>query len=431
MLKIVSKENFKKEIKRISKSSSLGIERQEAKLVRAIISEVAKTGDKALFKYTKKFDNSELNAKTVKVTSKEIDEAYEKIDKDFLPALRMAIKNVTKYHEKQKAEQWFETYPGDVVLGQRSMPIGRVGIYVPGGVISYPSTVIMNAVPAKIAGVPEIVMATPPIKGKKKVNPYVLVAAKEVNVGEIYKIGGAQAIAALTYGTESIPKVDKIVGPGNIYVTLAKKQVYGDVGIDKLAGPSDVIIVADGDAIPEYIAADLLAQAEHDPDARAILITVSQDIAKKTQKEVAKQLKKLSRKKIAAQSLEKNCAVFVVEGMRKAAEIINVLAPEHLELMVSSPQKLLENVKNAGAVFLGPYSPEVVGDYIAGPNHVLPTGGTARFSSPLGVYDFVKKQSIIGYTKPALKEVYKNIKILAEVEGLDAHAKAAEIRFKQ
>ena len=430
MLKIIPKGNTEKELLKLSKNASLGTERIEAKAVREIISEVAKYGDKALFKYTKKFDKAELNSRNVKVSQKEIDEACDSVDKEVLAALQLTIRNVTAYHEKQNVDQWFETGPGDVVLGQRSIPIERVGIYVPGGEVSYPSTVIMNAIPAKIAGVREIVMVTPPMKGKKKVNPYVLVAAKEMNITEIYKVGGAQAIAALAYGTESISKVDKIVGPGNIYVTLAKKQVYGDVGIDKLAGPSDVLIIADAGANPEYIAADLLAQAEHDLDARAILVTVSQDIAKKVQKAVEKQLKKLSRKNVLMVSLERNCAIFVVEGMWRAVEIINTIAPEHLELMVSSPQKLLEGVKNAGAVFLGPYSPEVVGDYLAGPNHVLPTGGTARFSSPLGVYDFVKKQSIIGYTKPALKEVYKHIKILAEVEGLDAHARAAEIRFK-
>ena len=430
MLKIIPKGNTEKELLKLSKNASLGTERTEAKAVREIISEVAKYGDKALFKYTKKFDKVELNSKSVKVTQKEISEAYDSVDKEVLVALQLTIRNVTAYHEKQRVDQWFETGPGDVILGQRAIPIERVGIYVPGGEVSYPSTVIMNAIPAKIAGVREIVMVTPPMRGKKKVNPYVLVAAKEMNITEIYKVGGAQAIAALAYGTESISKVDKIVGPGNIYVTLAKKQVYGDVGIDKLAGPSDVLIVADSGANPEYIAADLLAQAEHDPDARAILVTVSQDIAKKVQKAVEKQLRKLSRKNVLRVSLERNCAIFVVEGMWRAMEIINSIAPEHLELMVSSPQKLLEGVKNAGAVFLGPYSPEVVGDYLAGPNHVLPTGGTARFSSPLGVYDFVKKQSIIGYTKPALKEVYKHIKILAEVEGLDAHARAAEIRFK-
>jgi len=430
MIKIVSKGNIEKELEKLSKGASLGAGRAEETTVRNIISEVARTGDKALFKYTKKFDNVLLNANTVKVGTKEVEEAYDVTAKEFLKALQLAIRNVTAYHEKQKIEQWFETKPGDVVLGQRALPIDRVGIYVPGGEVSYPSSVIMNAIPAKIAGVREIVMVTPPMRGKKKINPYILVAAKEVNIGEIYKVGGAQAVAALAYGTESIPKVDKIVGPGNIYVTLAKKQVYGDVGIDKLAGPSDVLIVADALANPEYIASDLLAQAEHDPNARALLVTVSQDVAKKVQKQVEKQVKKLSRKKVIKECLEKNCAIFVVEGMWKAADIVNTLAPEHLELMVSSPQRLLENVKNAGAVFLGPYSPEVVGDYLAGPNHVLPTGGGARFSSALGVYDFVKKQSIIGYTKLALKEVLKHIKVLAEVEGLDAHAKSAEIRFK-
>jgi histidinol dehydrogenase len=311
----------------------------------------------------------------------------------------------------------------------RNVPIDRVGLYVPGGTAIYPSSVLMNVIPARVAGVKEIVMVTPPGKGGK-CDPHILVAAAEVGVGNIIKAGGCQAIAALAFGTETIPKVDKIVGPGNIYVTLAKKMVYGQVGIDKLAGPSDIVIIADEDSEAEFIAADMLSQAEHDPDSTAILISTSMPVAKEVLKEISKQIKKLKRAKIAKASMDKNGCIFVVEGLKKAVEISNKIAPEHLEILSSPPQNLLEKIRNAGAVFLGPHSPVVVGDYLAGPNHVLPTSGSARFASPLSVYDFIKKQSIVGFTKPALRSMLQDIKIFADVEGLDAHARSAEIRFK-
>jgi histidinol dehydrogenase len=311
----------------------------------------------------------------------------------------------------------------------RNIPIDRVGVYVPGGTASYPSSVLMNIIPAQAAGVKDIVMVTPPNKDGK-CDPYVLVAAAEVGVGNIFKVGGCQAIAALAFGTETVPKVDKIVGPGNIYVTIAKKMVFGYVGIDKLAGPSDILVIADEDSEPEFIAADMLSQAEHDPDSSAILVTTSMSVAKRTVKEITKQIKKLKRIKIAKASIEKNGAIFVVDSLKKAVEISNRIAPEHLEILSGPPQNILEKISNAGAVFLGPHSPVVVGDYIAGPNHVLPTSGAARFSSPLSVYDFIKKQSIIGYTKPALKSILHDIMIFTAVEGLDAHGRSAEIRFK-
>jgi histidinol dehydrogenase len=305
-------------------------------------------------------------------------------------------------------------------------------MYVPGGLAAYPTTVLMNAIPAQVAGVNKIVMVTPPHKldGKAKINPYVLVAAKELGLEEIYKVGGAQAIAALAYGTQTVPKIDKIVGPGNIYVTLAKKLLYGVVGIDKLAGPSEVLIIADEDSNSKFIAADILSQAEHDPLAASILVTTSERVAKEVNEEVEKAYKALKHKDIIEKSLKNNGVIFLVNNLNEAADLANQIAPEHLELQVAVPQKLLEKIKHAGAVFLGPYSPETVGDYIAGPNHVLPTGGTARFSSALGVYDFIKKQSIIGYTKPGLEKVRKEISKLTEVEGLDAHGRAVEVRFE-
>ncbi len=355
------------------------------------------------------------------MSEKEIDRAYNLVDTNFLATLKKAIENITAYHEKQKPDEWFETLPLDVVLGQRVIPLGKIGIYVPGGRAAYPSSVLMNTIPAKVAGVKEIFMVTPP-----PIDPHVLVAAAEVGVTAAYSVGGAQAIAALAIGTETIPQVDKIVGPGNIYVTLAKKQVYGLVGIDSLAGPSNVVIIADKDAEAEFLAADLLSQVEHDPESFAILLTDSQKVLEATVKQVEEQSKKLKRQEIIAQA---EIIFILVENINQAVEISNKIGPEHLELQVGAPQRKLEKIKNAGAVFLGPHSPVPVGDYMAGPNHVLPTGGTSRFASPLGVYDFVKTQSIVGYTKPALKNVWKDIKLLAEIEGLDAHARAIDVRF--
>jgi len=431
MLKIVTKEAIEAEISRMLKRHSS--ERMVVgDKVRGIVEDVMGQGDKAVVKYTKKFDGIALKPKDFLVTPKEIDEAYKAVNNKFILAIKAAIRNIRAYHEKQKIDQWFETLPEDVVMGLRSLPIERVGIYVPGGTAPYPSSVLMNAIPAKIARVGEIVMVTPAGKLRRKtgVNPYVLVAAAEAGISSIYKIGGAQAIAALAFGTETIPKVDKIVGPGNVYVTMAKKMVYGFVGVDKLAGPSDVVIIADEKSEPEYLAADLLAQAEHDPDSSAILVTTSAKIALATLEELKRQIKKCARKDIINKAFKNNSAIFVVDGIKGAVDATNRIAPEHLEILAASPQKILEQIRNAGAVFLGPHSPAVVGDYIAGPNHVLPTGGSARFSSPLGVYDFVRKQSIVGYTKAALKDVRADIKVLASVEGLDAHARAVDVRFE-
>lgn len=428
MIKIYSGSEIDRKVKKIVSQEPFFDSKKEEQ-VRAIIDDVRANGDAALVKYGKKFDGVALKASEIKVTSKEINDAYKAVGDDYLKTLKTAIKNITSYHKRQKADEWFETLPDDVVLGMRNIPIDSVGVYVPGGTATYPSSVLMNVIPAKVAGVGDIVMATPPQKGGK-CSPHVLVAAAEVGVGNIFKVGGCQAIAALAFGTETIPKVDKIVGPGNIYVTLAKKAVYGQVGIDKLAGPSDILIIADEDSEPEFIAADMLSQAEHDPDSMAILVSTSMPIARKTLKEISKQVGKLKRSKIARASLDKNGAIFVVDGLKKAVEISNRIAPEHLEILSGLPQNLLEKIRNAGAVFLGPHSPVVVGDYMAGPNHVLPTSGSARFSSPLSVYDFIKKQSIVGYTKPALRSILADIKIFADVEGLDAHARSAEIRFK-
>jgi len=421
MLKIIEKKEIKKEVEAILCRQSFSLDSVEEKSAKEIVSRVLEKGDKALVEYTREFDLKKFKKEDLCVSQKEIEKAYKKVSKPFLAALSKAIQNITAYHQKQKPDEWFETLPLDVVMGQRIIPLARVGIYVPGGRADYPSSVLMNAIPAKVAGVAEIIMVSPP-----PIKPHVLVAAHELGISTIFRVGGAQAVAALAFGTETIPKVDKIVGPGNIYVTLAKKLVSGIVGIDNLAGPSNVVIIADQDAEPEFIAADLLSQVEHDPDSFAVLITHSLKIAEKTIKQIDKQIKKLSRKKIIEKAEIK---IFLVEGKREAVEITNQIAPEHLELLVGSPQRILEKIKNAGAVFLGPHSPVPVGDYLAGPNHVLPTGGTARFASPLGVYDFVKSQSIVGYTKPALKNVWKDIKVLAEVEGLTAHARAIDVRF--
>jgi len=421
MIKVVPKEKVAKEIEQIKLKRQIRLEGPEEKQVKEIIAQVRKEGDKALLYFTEKFDKMKLSAAQLKISSEEIKQAYHQVKRDFLSALTKAIQNITAFHRKQKGDEWFETLPLDVILGQRVIPLEKVGVYVPGGRANYPSSVLMNVIPAKVAGVKEIILVSPP-----PISPYVLVAAGELGVNAIYQVGGAQAIAALAFGTETIPKVDKIVGPGNIFVTLAKKEVFGVVGIESLAGPSDVLIIADGDAEAEFIAADLLAQAEHDPRSFALLITNSRKLIDKVEKEIEKQLKKLSRREIIGQA---EIVLMEVETIRRAIEVANEIAPEHLELEVGSPQRVLEQIKNAGAVFLGPHSPVAVGDYWAGPNHVLPTAGTARFSSPLGVYDFVKHQSIVGYTKPALKNVWKDIKLLAEIEGLDAHARSIDVRF--
>jgi len=422
MLKIVKNKNeIQREVRSILKRQAFSLESPQEEAVRKIIRDVSKKGDKALVDYTRKFDAPAFSAAKIEVSSAEIDRAYKKVDRNFRSALTKSIQNITAYHQKQRPDEWFETLPLDVVMGQRVIPLARAGIYVPGGRAAYPSSVLMGAIPAKVAGVKEIVVVSPP-----PLKPHVLVAAAEVGVSAVYRVGGAQAVAALAFGTQTVPRVDKIVGPGNVYVTLAKKLVFGMVDIDSLAGPSNVLIIADQDAEPEFLAADLLSQVEHDPDSFAVLITESAKIVEETRKQIGRQIKRLSRRNIIEKA---EVLILLVDSLKTAVDITNTIAPEHLELQIGSPQRILEQIRNAGAVFLGPHSPVPVGDYMAGPNHILPTGGTARFSSPLSVYDFVKTQSIIGYTKPALKNVWKDIRLLAEIEGLDAHARAIDVRF--
>ncbi|MEG6570514.1 histidinol dehydrogenase [Thermoanaerobacterium thermosaccharolyticum] len=395
--------------------------------VSEIIYNVKMHGDRALFDYTLKYDGIEIDDKNIMVEKREIDDAYSKVDKEFISALRNAIKNITEYHENQRQKTWLD-FKGGIVYGQKIRPLEKVGIYVPGGTASYPSSVLMNSIPAKVAGVDEIVMVTPVKAG---LNPFVIVAANEVGINKIYKIGGAQAIAALAFGTESIPKVDKIVGPGNIFVAMAKRAVYGYVDIDMVAGPSEVLIVADESGNPTYLAADLLSQAEHDAMASAVLITTSKSIAEKVAEEVSRQTLYFERKDIINKSLEDYGAIIIVNNLEDALNIANEIAPEHLELDIKNPFEMIGMVKNAGAIFLGENSPEPLGDYIAGPNHVLPTSGTSRFFSPLSVDDFIKKMSILYYDENSLKNVSDDIVRLAEAEGLTAHANSIKVRFKR
>lgn len=397
--------------------------------VSEIIAEVKAKGDEALFAYTKKFDGIELNKANIRVTEEEIAEAYAQVDEGLLAIIRKAIENIRLYHEKQKQYSWFDSTPQGTILGQKVTPIEKVGVYVPGGKAAYPSSVLMNIIPAKVAGVERIIMVTPPDK-EGKVTPTTLVAAREAGADEVYKAGGAQAIAALAYGTESIPKVHKIVGPGNIYVALAKKAVYGHVSIDSIAGPSEILVLADETANPKYVAADLLSQAEHDELASAILVTTSKELAKEVQKEVEGFLEVLSRRKILEKSLENYGYILVADTMETAIDTVNEIASEHLEIVTKEPFQTMTKIKNAGAIFLGEYSSEPLGDYFAGPNHVLPTNGTAKFFSPLSVDDFIKKSSIISYSKEALYPVYQDIVSFAEAEGLTAHANSIAVRFK-
>lgn len=399
---------------------------QEA--VQEILRRVRLEGDKALLAYTKKFDGVDLTTEGIKVTVAEVEEAYGKISAEFLEALRLAIENITSFHQKQRQNSWM-TWGEGTMLGQKITPIASVGIYVPGGTAAYPSSVLMNAIPAKVAGVKRIVMVTPPDQ-KGKLNPGVLVAAKELGIEEIYKVGGAQAIGALAYGTETIEKVHKIVGPGNIYVATAKREVYGFVDIDMIAGPSEVLVIADDSANPRYVAADLLSQAEHDPLSSAILITNSEVLGRAVVAEVAKQTDLLERREIVEKSLASYGKVIVVKDLEEAVALSNEIAPEHLELCVEKPFELLEKVKNAGAIFLGHYAPEPLGDYFAGPNHVLPTSGTAKFYSPLSLDDFIKKSSIIYYSEGALRRVKDHVMTLAETEGLTAHKNSIKVRFE-
>lgn len=399
--------------------------------VRQILIDVKENGDSAVFDYTKRFDQSEIDETNFKVTPEEITSAYEKVDDKFLEALRVAAQKIAIFHKKQLRNSWLEPESDGTILGQLIKPLKRVGIYVPGGTASYPSSVLMNAIPAAVAGVKEIIMVTPPLKNSTEVNPYTLVAAKEAGVTEIFKMGGAQAVAALAYGTSSVEKVDKITGPGNIFVTLAKKLVYGQVDIDMLAGPSEIAIIADEKANPRFIAADLLSQAEHDVLASSILITPSRELAEQVKAELERQLKELPRKEVAEQSLQDKGAIILTEDLEEAIAISNNLAPEHLEVLTEEPFAILGKLENAGAIFLGENSPEPVGDYIAGPNHVLPTGGTAKFYSPLNVDTFLKKSSVICYSKSALEKTAEHVITLATKEGLDAHANSVRIRVEK
>ncbi len=393
--------------------------------VLSIIDTVRSEGDKAVFDFTERFDGVKLDG--LLVTEEEISEAEEAVTEDFYRALRSAKQRITTYHEAQKEQSWFLNPTEGIMLGQKVTPIDTVGIYVPGGKAAYPSTVLMNALPAKIAGVGKISMVTPPQRDGK-INPHVLVAAKEAGVDCIYKVGGAQAIAALAYGTETIDKVVKITGPGNAYVARAKKWVFGDVAIDMIAGPSEICVVADANTNPVYAAADLLSQAEHDERAAAVCITTSESFAAELTKEVERQLAELDRKEIATQSIEQFGRIILVDSLQEAFDIVNRLAPEHLELMIDNPMEHLAAIRNAGAIFLGQHSPEALGDYMAGPNHTLPTSGTAAFSSPLGVYDFMKKSSIIYYSENALAEVADDIIVLADSEQLTGHANSIKVR---
>ena len=397
--------------------------------VNDILSNVKTEGDKALFQYTKDFDKADINSSNVVVTQEEIDEAYNLVDKDLLNVIRKAIVNIRSFHEKQKQYSWFDSKPDGTMLGQKVTALSRVGVYVPGGKAAYPSSVLMNVIPAKVAGVEEIIMCTPPGKDGK-VYPTTLVAAKEAGVDVIYKVGGAQAVGAMAYGTESIPKVDKIVGPGNIYVALAKKAVFGYVSIDSVAGPSEIMVLADETANPRFVAADLLSQAEHDEMASAILVTTSEELAGQVSKEVDGFVAVLSRKDIIQKSLDTYGYILIASSMEEAIDVVNEIASEHLEIVTKNPFDTMTRVKNAGAIFLGEYSSEPLGDYFAGPNHVLPTNGTAKFFSPLSVDDFIKKSSIISYSKEALDSIHNDIENFANAEHLTAHANSIHVRFE-
>lgn len=396
--------------------------------VNAIIEEVRNNRDQAVFNYTKQFDGADINAGNILVTEEEIAEAYEQVDTTLLAVIRKSLVNIKKYHEKQVQNSWFTTEDG-IILGQKVTALATVGVYVPGGKAVYPSSVLMNVLPAKVAGVDRIVMCTPPGKDGK-VYPSTLVAAKEAGVDEIYKVGGAQAIAAMAFGTESVPKVDKIVGPGNIYVALAKKAVFGYVSIDSIAGPSEILVLADKTANPRYVAADLLSQAEHDEMASAILITTSQKLAEEVSAEIDQFVAELSRKEIIQKSLDNYGYILVADNMEEAIDTVNAIASEHMEIVTADPFHVMTKIRNAGAIFIGEYSSEPLGDYFAGPNHVLPTNGTAKFFSALSVDDFIKKSSIISYSREALEKVHKDIEQFAECEKLTAHANSIRVRFE-
>ncbi len=425
----LTKESTKDILENLLKRSPNNYGKFEA-AVADILANVKEKGDEALFSYTREFDKVEVTPETIRVTEEEIKEAYEAVDASLLEVIRKALVNIRTYHEKQRQNSWFTSTENGTMLGQKITPLDRVGVYVPGGKAVYPSSVLMNIVPAKVAGVPHIVMTTPPGKDGK-VNPSTLVAAKEAGADEIYKVGGAQAIGALAYGTSSIPKVDKIVGPGNIFVALAKKAVYGHVNIDSIAGPSEILVLADETANAHYVAADLLSQAEHDEMASAILITTSTELAQNVEKEIEGYLKVLSRKEIISKSLENFGYILIAEDMDEAIEAANEIASEHMEIVTKDAFEVMMKVRNAGAIFIGEYSSEPLGDYFAGPNHVLPTNGTAKFFSALSVDDFIKKSSIVYYSRSALREIHKDIIQFAASEQLTAHANSIAVRFEE
>ena len=425
----LTKESTKDILENLLKRSPNNYGKFEA-AVDNILKNVKEKGDEALFAYTREFDKTEITGETIRVTEEEIKEAYEAVDPALIEVIRKALVNIRSYHEKQRQNSWFTTEAKGTMLGQKVTPLERVGVYVPGGKAVYPSSVLMNIVPAKVAGVEKIIMCTP-CSSEGEVCASTLVAAREAGVDEIYKAGGAQAVAAMAFGTESVPKVDKIVGPGNIYVALAKKAVYGFVSIDSIAGPSEILVLADETANPRFVAADLLSQAEHDELASAILITTSEELAAKVSTEVDGFLKELSRREILEKSLENYGHILIADNMDDAMDTVNAIASEHLEIVTKNPFELMTKVKNAGAIFLGEYASEPLGDYFAGPNHVLPTNGTARFFSPLGVDDFIKRSSIVYYSKDALEAVHEDIIRFAKAEQLTAHANSIAVRFEK
>ena len=422
-----SDSDFDSTLKAVVNRANLDLVTHDAK-VREILKQIRERGDTALLEYNLQFDKFDLSVKEIKVTQSEIDQAREKVGDKEIEALKKAAENIREFHGHQIQRSW-EYEKNGVLLGQNIRALETAGIYVPGGKASYPSSVLMNAVPAKVAGVKHVVMCSPAPQGEY--SPHVLVAAEIAGVDSIFKVGGAQAIGAMAYGTDTIPRVDKIVGPGNIYVALAKRMVFGLVDIDMIAGPSEILILADDSAHADFIAADLLSQAEHDEQAIPILVTCSEKLAQDVMKELTKQTSRLNRQSIIKKSLSDQCRLFVVRSMDEAVNVANDIAPEHLELAVKEPRALVKQIRNAGAIFLGHYTPEAVGDYLAGPNHVLPTSGTARFSSPLGVYDFVKKTSVMSYSPEALEKDAPLIRILADMEHLDAHANAVDLRIKR
>ncbi|UNK18616.1 histidinol dehydrogenase [Paenibacillus sp. N3/727] len=425
-MKVVSVRDFK-----LQRESDYGTPEQN-ETVKAVVQAVRAEGDAALLRYTEQFDNMKLESYQLRVPEAELKAAYDHVEPSFVTAIRAAADNIRAFHMKQKRSSWMDLQPDGSILGQIIRPLKRVGVYVPGGKAAYPSSVLMNVIPAQVAGVPEIVMVTPPAtRGKEGIDPYILVAAAEAGVTEIYRVGGAQAIAALAYGTDSISSVDKICGPGNIYVALAKREVYGVVNIDSMAGPSEIVVLADDTAQPSFIAADLLSQAEHDEMASAVLVTPSQSLAEAVSAEVERQLELLPRRDIARASVDSYGAIIVTDTLKEGIEVVNRLAPEHLEIMTEEPMALVGQIENAGAIFLGPYSSEPVGDYFAGPNHIIPTNGTARFASPVDLDDFIKKSSMIYYSKEALLRDGETIMELARREGLEGHARAISVRLEQ